>query len=267
MSDGSTKEIRVLDGESYSSALLNAADEAQKRGADGAIGADDANAILEAKESDGELRKKTIDFIRGHYKFTKDAEPVFQAGNEKPAKLKKSRTKSSEKVMPPPRTDKPQRKRKASSKLLEAQEDEESQKNPKFEEETKKRKKNKRGKKVQVYCICRKPYNQRAPMIACDTCDEWYHLKCVEMSPEDAQNIETYKCERCERGEPPLRDLDGGGEADDQDDAEQDLEEAEPDDEPRQGQKKKAPKASPDDALAGAGELEDGDLGDGIEDE
>jgi len=121
MSDGSTKEIRVLDGESYSSALLNAADKAQKRGADGAIGADDANAILEAKESDGELRKKTIDFIRGHYKFTKDAEPVFQAGNEKPAKLKKSRTKSSEKVMPPPRTDKPQRKRKASSKLLEAQ--------------------------------------------------------------------------------------------------------------------------------------------------
>lgn len=31
-----------------------------------------------------------------------------------------------------------------------------------------------------LYCICRKPYNQR-PMIACDECDEWYHFDCINL--------------------------------------------------------------------------------------
>jgi len=113
------------------------------------------------------------------------------------------------------------------------------------EEETKKRRK-KRTKKGPVYCLCRKPYSTRSPMIACDTCNEWYHLKCVDMSQEDADALETYKCDRCQRGEPPLRELDGGsgGGDDDQeggDEDEQDLEEAEPDDEPREAAKRKAP--------------------------
>ncbi|XP_057978320.1 lysine-specific demethylase JMJ17 isoform X2 [Malania oleifera] len=32
-----------------------------------------------------------------------------------------------------------------------------------------------------LYCICRKPYDQRA-MIACDQCDEWYHFDCIKLS-------------------------------------------------------------------------------------
>lgn len=32
-----------------------------------------------------------------------------------------------------------------------------------------------------LYCICRKPYDQRA-MIACDNCDEWYHFDCIKLS-------------------------------------------------------------------------------------
>ncbi|CAK9184600.1 unnamed protein product, partial [Ilex paraguariensis] len=32
-----------------------------------------------------------------------------------------------------------------------------------------------------LYCICRKPYDQRA-MIACDKCDEWYHFDCIKLS-------------------------------------------------------------------------------------
>lgn len=31
-----------------------------------------------------------------------------------------------------------------------------------------------------LYCICRKPYGQRA-MIACDQCDEWYHFDCIKL--------------------------------------------------------------------------------------
>ncbi|KAI7994738.1 putative tRNA N6-adenosine threonylcarbamoyltransferase [Camellia lanceoleosa] len=32
-----------------------------------------------------------------------------------------------------------------------------------------------------LYCICRKPYDQRA-MIACDKCDEWCHFDCIKLS-------------------------------------------------------------------------------------
>ncbi|GAB4856855.1 hypothetical protein Ancab_040504 [Ancistrocladus abbreviatus] len=45
-----------------------------------------------------------------------------------------------------------------------------------------------------LYCICRKPYDQRA-MIACDQCDEWYHFDCVDVvSPPP----KVYICPACE---------------------------------------------------------------------
>jgi len=211
MSDES-KDIRANDGQHHNN------DNAHK-------GVDSA----ESKKHD-ELKKQT-------------SKPALE---KSASKQKKARAKSSDKITLV-RNDKPQRKRKASTRLLEAQEDEEMERNPKNyqEEETKKRRK-KRTKKGPVYCLCRKPYSTRSPMIACDTCDEWYHLKCVDMSQEDADALETYKCDRCQRGEPPLRELDGGsgGGDDDQeggDEDEQDLEEAEPDDEPREAAKRKAP--------------------------
>ncbi|KAK6935388.1 JmjN domain [Dillenia turbinata] len=45
----------------------------------------------------------------------------------------------------------------------------------------------------ELYCICRKPYDQRA-MIACDKCDEWYHFDCINlhMPPK------IYFCPACE---------------------------------------------------------------------
>ncbi|KAL6986236.1 hypothetical protein U1Q18_019604 [Sarracenia purpurea var. burkii] len=43
-----------------------------------------------------------------------------------------------------------------------------------------------------LYCICRKPYDQRA-MIACDRCDEWYHFDCINLS--SAPKI--YICPAC----------------------------------------------------------------------
>jgi len=43
-----------------------------------------------------------------------------------------------------------------------------------------------------LYCICRKPYDQRA-MIACDQCDEWYHFDCIKLlSPP-----KVYICPAC----------------------------------------------------------------------
>ncbi|KAH6777584.1 transcription factor jumonji domain-containing protein [Perilla frutescens var. frutescens] len=52
-----------------------------------------------------------------------------------------------------------------------------------------------------LYCICRKPYDQRA-MIACDKCDEWYHFDCVKIS--SAPKIYTCPaCNPCPNGETP----------------------------------------------------------------
>ncbi|XP_043709984.1 lysine-specific demethylase 5A isoform X3 [Telopea speciosissima] len=45
-----------------------------------------------------------------------------------------------------------------------------------------------------LYCICRKPYDQRA-MIACDQCDEWYHFDCINLCEPPPK---TYVCPACE---------------------------------------------------------------------
>jgi COMPASS component SPP1 len=46
-----------------------------------------------------------------------------------------------------------------------------------------------------VFCICRRPDNHTW-MIGCDgDCDDWYHGKCVNIDPRDADLIDRYICE------------------------------------------------------------------------
>ena len=33
-----------------------------------------------------------------------------------------------------------------------------------------------------LYCVCQQPYNVDTSMIECDSCHEWYHVKCVGLS-------------------------------------------------------------------------------------
>ncbi|EED81881.1 predicted protein [Postia placenta Mad-698-R] len=64
-----------------------------------------------------------------------------------------------------------------------------------------------------VFCVCRKP-DDGTPMIRCEQCREWfvfsatglgairlncvrYHFRCVGLSERDAEDIQTYICERC----------------------------------------------------------------------
>ena len=45
-----------------------------------------------------------------------------------------------------------------------------------------------------IFCICRRPDNHTW-MIACDgVCDDWYHGKCVNIDPRDAELIDKYIC-------------------------------------------------------------------------
>ncbi|MEW8562002.1 MAG: hypothetical protein AB2541_07845, partial [Candidatus Thiodiazotropha sp.] len=47
-----------------------------------------------------------------------------------------------------------------------------------------------------VYCFCKQTWNNQF-MIQCDFCKEWYHGKCVDISPTEALAIDKYKCRAC----------------------------------------------------------------------
>ncbi|CAD8155404.1 unnamed protein product [Paramecium pentaurelia] len=47
-------------------------------------------------------------------------------------------------------------------------------------------------------CVCRMPQNPDIQMIQCETCGEWFHLDCVNIKSEEAEQIENYKCPGCQ---------------------------------------------------------------------
>lgn len=49
----------------------------------------------------------------------------------------------------------------------------------------------------ELFCVCQQPYNVDTAMISCDTCTEWYHLKCVSLSQSAAHNLKKYTCPVC----------------------------------------------------------------------
>ncbi|KAL4866149.1 hypothetical protein BDV12DRAFT_173352 [Aspergillus spectabilis] len=49
----------------------------------------------------------------------------------------------------------------------------------------------------EIFCICRRPDNHTW-MIGCDGgCEDWFHGKCVNIDPRDAELIEKYICPNC----------------------------------------------------------------------
>jgi hypothetical protein len=48
-----------------------------------------------------------------------------------------------------------------------------------------------------LYCICRKPYNPTWFYISCESCQDWFHGKCVRITPRAAQDIVEYICDKC----------------------------------------------------------------------
>ena len=67
------------------------------------------------------------------------------------------------------------------------------------------RKTNASGSTGALYCTCRGPYTGEF-MISCDRCSEWYHGRCVGISPQEAEEWENqdYICSGCKiKPDPP----------------------------------------------------------------
>lgn len=47
-----------------------------------------------------------------------------------------------------------------------------------------------------AYCLCRRPASGQ--MVMCEGCDEWYHLKCIKLTPSKVKEIKKYYCRECE---------------------------------------------------------------------
>ncbi|SAM03494.1 hypothetical protein [Absidia glauca] len=54
----------------------------------------------------------------------------------------------------------------------------------------------KQVKEEPLYCTCRQGYDGKQFMIACDSCHEWFHGRCVGISPKSV--IKNYYCDTCQ---------------------------------------------------------------------
>ncbi|XGW10510.1 hypothetical protein V3C99_012196, partial [Haemonchus contortus] len=48
-----------------------------------------------------------------------------------------------------------------------------------------------------LYCTCRTPYNDNEFYVGCESCEGWYHPKCVGITKEEAEAMDEYVCPSC----------------------------------------------------------------------
>jgi hypothetical protein len=53
------------------------------------------------------------------------------------------------------------------------------------------------AKSVCAADFCCHPKDETIDWIACDSCDEWYHIRCVGLSKSEAEKQDVYNCPRC----------------------------------------------------------------------
>ncbi|GAA5974358.1 hypothetical protein JCM11641_005233 [Rhodosporidiobolus odoratus] len=54
------------------------------------------------------------------------------------------------------------------------------------------------GEDSRRYCICNELYNPERLMIACDKCEEWYHVDCVGIAEDAVELVDLFICPKCQ---------------------------------------------------------------------
>jgi hypothetical protein len=49
----------------------------------------------------------------------------------------------------------------------------------------------------ELYCICRMPNDCTRSMIQCDSCEEWFHFRCVGVDESGIDDNFLYVCSKC----------------------------------------------------------------------
>lgn len=52
-------------------------------------------------------------------------------------------------------------------------------------------------KQEELFCLCRRPYDESQFYIGCESCQDWFHGRCVGVLPMEAESIEEYVCPNC----------------------------------------------------------------------
>ncbi|CAG2162585.1 unnamed protein product [Oppiella nova] len=55
-----------------------------------------------------------------------------------------------------------------------------------------------KAKNKELYCLCRRPYDESQFYICCDRCQDWFHGRCVGVLQSEAQAIDEYVCPNCQ---------------------------------------------------------------------
>ncbi|MFS7944440.1 putative [histone H3]-dimethyl-L-lysine(36) demethylase chromatin regulator PHD family [Helianthus anomalus] len=55
-----------------------------------------------------------------------------------------------------------------------------------------------------MYCNCEMPYNPDDVMVQCDGCADWFLPACIEITPEEAKQMEHFYCGNCSTEEKKL---------------------------------------------------------------
>ncbi|XP_047143323.1 nucleosome-remodeling factor subunit BPTF isoform X2 [Hydra vulgaris] len=53
--------------------------------------------------------------------------------------------------------------------------------------------------KPDLYCVCRTPYDETQFYVGCDLCNGWFHGSCIGITEEEAESIDEYICEECNK--------------------------------------------------------------------
>ncbi|KAB0795122.1 hypothetical protein PPYR_11961 [Photinus pyralis] len=51
----------------------------------------------------------------------------------------------------------------------------------------------------EIFCLCRQPYDESQFYICCDSCQDWFHGRCVGILQSEADSIDEYVCPNCQK--------------------------------------------------------------------